>query len=88
MQKDTLVCIFDGNPGMKSMQLEEPKQDFLLMILKRWTWMARDTWAGIPFQEFECILYKVHHVFMSIPTGRRLFTPFNNLICLCPPAMY
>jgi hypothetical protein len=88
LQKDVLGFVFSGDKGKKTMQLEEPKREFLLAVLKKWLRAASTTHAGIVFTEFESIMAKVRHAFTAIPSGRGLFTPFNNLLPLQPAIVY
>jgi hypothetical protein len=85
LQKDVLGFVFKGAPGHKMIELETPKREFHLAILKKWLKAAGDKQAGIVFQEFESIISKVWHAFTAIPSGKGLFTPFNKLLRLWPP---
>ena len=62
------------------MQLEEPKREFLLAILHKWSRAAAHGRAGIPLTEFESVISKCRHAFMSIPAGRGLLTPCNAIL--------
>jgi hypothetical protein len=56
LQKDILGFTFDG--GEKTMQLEEPKREFLLTILQKWSRATAHGRAGIPLTEFESVISK------------------------------
>lgn len=88
LQKDILGFASNGAPGCKTMQLEEPKREFLLAALKKWLRAATQAHSGIVLQEFESIISKVQHAFTAIPSGKGLFTRFNCLLQLGPPVVY
>ena len=61
---------FVGQLGQeKTMQLEVPKREFLLAILHKWLRTAATSQTGVRFVEFESVVQKVWHAFMSIPSG-------------------
>lgn len=76
--KDLLGFEFDG--VAKTMQLEAPKREFLLAILHKWLRSAQKPSGRIPFTEFESVVAKIRHAFMSIPAGRGLLSPCNKLL--------
>ena len=76
--KDLLGFEFDG--VAKTMQLEEPKREFLLATLHKWLRTAERKDGRIPFNEFESVVAKIRHAFMSIPAGRGLLSPCNKLL--------
>jgi hypothetical protein len=78
LQKDMLGFTFDGKN--KTMQLEEPKRELLLTILHKWLRGARRKSGQVAFLEFESVVAKVRHAFMSIPAGRGLLSPCNKLL--------
>jgi hypothetical protein len=86
LQKDILGFAFDGEA--KTMQLEEPKREFLLAILQKWTRSAAHGKAGIPLTEFESVIAKCRHAFMSIPAGMGLLTPCNAILRKRPPFIF
>eukprot|EP00956_Cyclotella_meneghiniana_P012280 scaffold17443_cov38-Cyclotella_meneghiniana.AAC.11 len=53
LEKDILGFKFDG--VNKTMQLEEPKKEFLLAILHKWLRGAERNMGAIPFNEFESV---------------------------------
>ena len=84
--KDMLGFIFDGEE--KTMQLDAEKRAMLLAVLHKWIRSAKRKTAGIEFKEFESVIYKIRHCFRSIPAGRGLMTPCNNIIGLRPARVY
>ena len=78
--KDLLGFEFDG--VAKTMQLEEPKKEFLLTILNKWLRTAQRPTGRIPFAEFESVVAKIRHAFMSIPAGRGLLSPCKKVALL------
>jgi hypothetical protein len=88
LNKDLLGFTFNGAPGEQTMQLEAPKQEFLLAILHKWLRASRRARMGIPFAEFESVTQKIRHAFMAIPSGRGLLTPCNSVISVRPPAVF
>lgn len=81
-----LGFIFDGDE--KTMQLDEEKRAMLLAVLHKWIRSAKRKTAGIEFKEFESVIYKIRHCFRSIPAGKGLMTPCNNIIGLRPARVY
>jgi hypothetical protein len=77
---------FDGEA--KTMQLEEPKREFLLAILHKWIRGAKRKNGHVPFTEFESVIAKVRHAFMSIPAGQGLLSPCNKLLRKRPPVVW
>jgi hypothetical protein len=86
LQKDMLGFTFDGKN--KTMQLEEPKREFLLTILHKWLRGARRKSGQVAFSEFESVVAKVRHAFMLIPAGRGLLSPCNKLLRKRPPVVW
>ena len=84
--KDILGFTFDGNE--KTLWLEGLKRDALLTILQGWTKAATRSSARIPFNEFELIIAKLHHAFISIPSGIWLLSPCNGILRLRPEFVY
>ena len=84
--KDILGFTFDGDD--KTLWLEEPKRHALLVLLKGWLRTSRRTNRGIPFDEFESVLSKIRHAFISIPAGNGLLSPCNRLLRTEPPFIY
>jgi hypothetical protein len=88
LNKDLLGFIFNGGPGHKTMQLEQPKWEFLLAVLHRWLRSSAHMHTGVPLAEFESVIQKLRHAFMAIPCGRGLLTPCNKVLSLHPPIIY
>jgi hypothetical protein len=86
LMKDCLGFTFDG--AAKTMQLEEPKREFLLATLTKWIRTASYKSGNVPFKEFESVIAKVRHAFMCIPTGKGLLTPMNRLLRKRPEVVY
>ena len=84
--KDILGLTFNGVD--KTIWLEENKRDALLTILSGWLRSGRDKNFGIPFQEFQSVIAKVRHAFITIPAGRGLMSPFNKLLRLQPTRVF
>ncbi len=49
LQKDILGFTFDGEVGRKTMILEQPKRDFLLLVLHKWIRAAKKGPGPVPF---------------------------------------
>jgi hypothetical protein len=84
--KDMLGFQFDGEA--KTMQLEEPKREFLLTVLHKWMRGANRKNGHVPFAEFESVIAKVRHAFMSIPAGQGLLSRCNKLLQKRPPVVW
>ena len=84
--KDILGFTFDGEH--KTLWLEEPKRDALVTILKGWIRSAESGYHGVPIKEFESIVAKVRHAFISIPAGKGLLSPCNDILRLGPDVVY
>jgi hypothetical protein len=79
---------FDFNGTAKTMWLEAAKRERLLTILK--SWMCTGKWgtAGIPFTEYESVILKLRHAFISIPAGAGLLSPCNRVFQARPSYVY
>jgi hypothetical protein len=86
--KDLLGFHFCGLPGEHSMVLEQPKREFLLVLLHKWLRASTRARTGIPFAEFESVTQKIRHAFTAIPCGRGLLTPCNCILSLRPPIVF
>ncbi len=73
MLKTLLGFDFDGTAKM--MWLEAAKQEKLLTIVKSWVCTGKQGTAGIPFKEYESVILKLCHTFISIPAGVGLLSP-------------
>jgi hypothetical protein len=82
--KEVLGFEFDG--VAKTMQLDEKKREFLLAVLTKWIRTGQHKAGGIELKEFESVIAKVRHAFMSIPDGRGLLTPMMNKLLRKRPA--
>jgi len=84
LEKDILGFAFDGDE--KTMWLDEAKRSAILLTLSRWIrnanrGISKHTGDGaIPFEEFQSILSKLRHAFISIPQGRGLLSPCNSVL--------
>ena len=84
--KDILGFTFDG--VNKTIWLEAPKRDALLTKLTSWLRHAERSGAGIPFDEFQSIIAKLRHAFISIPSGLGLLSPCNEILRKQPAVVY
>jgi hypothetical protein len=66
---------FNFNITAKTMWLEAAKREKLLTILKSWVRTGKRGTAGIPFKEYESVILKLCHAFISIPAGVGLLSP-------------
>ena len=86
LTKDILGFTFDGEK--KTLILEEPKREFLLVILQKWLRGARRQHCAIPFNEFESVVAKLRHSFTAIPAGVGLLSPCNKLLRKRPAVVW
>ena len=84
--KDILGFTFDGIN--KTIWLEAPKRDALLTKLTAWLRHAERSGAGIPFEEFQSVISKLRHAFISIPSGLGLLSPCNEILRKQPAVVY
>jgi hypothetical protein len=84
LQKDILGLTFNRNPGAKTIQLEKPKRDFLLLTLHKWLRAANCAGVPDPFGEFELVIAKLHHAFIAIPAGIGLLSVCNAILAKKP----
>ena len=84
--KDILGLTFDG--VNKTVWLEEDKRDAILIVLTGWLRAGQDKNFGIPFSEFQSVISKIRHAFITIPAGRGLMSPFNKLLRLQPNRVF
>jgi hypothetical protein len=76
--KDILGLTFDG--VSKTVWLEEDKRIAILTVLSKWIRYAQKRNRGIPFAEFRSVIAKLRHAFITIPAGRGLLSPFNEIL--------
>ena len=86
LHKDILGFTFDGVE--KTIWLEEAKRDTLLTVMAGWLRASERTRAGIPFDEFQSVIAKLRHAFISIPSGKGLLSPCNSVMRKAPPVIY
>jgi hypothetical protein len=84
--KDILGFTFDGLE--KTLWLEEPKRNALLTILHGWLRSSQRSQAGIPFAEFQSVISKLRHAFISIPSGKGLLSPCNGVLRVEPEFVF
>ena len=84
--KDILGLTFDG--VNKTIWLEQDKRDALITILTGWLRTGRDKNFGIPFSEFQSVVAKVRHAFLTIPAGRGLMSQFNTILRTQPSRVF
>ena len=70
------------------MWLEAAKREKLLTILKSWVRTGNRGNAGIPFKEYESVILKLRHAFISIPAGVGLLSPCNRVFQAKPAYVY
>ena len=70
LHKDILGFTFQGLD--KTVWLEAPKRDAILTTLHKWIRSAAKGYSCIPFVEFQSIISKLRHAFISIPNGKGL----------------
>ena len=80
LNKDILGFEFDGDAEAHTMQLDLPKREFLLAILHKWIRTSDVKGGRICGKEFESVIQKCRHAFMSIPEGRGLLGPCDRLL--------
>ena len=86
LEKDILGLTFNGVD--KTIWLEEDKRDALLTVINGWLRAGKDKQFGIAFMEFQSVVSKIRHAFITIPAGRGLMSPFNKLLRLQPARVF
>ena len=86
LTKDILGFTFDGEN--KTLMLEAPKREKLLVTLKQWLRQARKGKGGIPFDVFRSTIAQLRHAFISIPSGKGLLSPCNTIMRKNPRVVY
>jgi hypothetical protein len=84
--KTLLGFEFDGN--VKTIWLEDAKQEKLLATLQSWIQNALRRTGAIPFKQFEMILAKLRHAFTAIPVGVGLLSPCNWILAQKPKIVW
>ena len=84
--KDILGLTFDGLA--KTVWLEDKKRDAILTVLTGWLRAGKDKRFGIAFSDFESLVAKIRHAFMTIPAGRGLMSPFNQILRAKPNRIF
>ncbi len=79
---------FDFNGTAKTTWLEAAKREKLLTILKSWVRTGKRGTAGILFKEYESVILKLHHAFISIPAGVGLLSPCSWVFQARPSYVY
>ena len=79
---------FDFNGTATTMWLEAAKREKLLTILKSWVHTGKWGTASIPFKEYESVILKLRHAFISIPAGVGLLSPCNRVFQARPSYIY
>ena len=75
-----LIFEFDGNPGEHTIWLTEDRRTYILTKLKKWIREGEHRKEGIPFEEFLTYLEKMRYDFITIPSGRGLLSPCNQML--------
>ena len=73
---------FNFDSEAKTMWLESAKCQTLPTILRGWICKGKQGSLGIPFGKFESTVAKIRYTFTSIPVGRGLLSPCNQLLLL------
>ena len=71
---------FDDNPGDHTIWLTEDFRADILEKLKKWIREGEHGKRGTPFEEFRNYLEKLRNVFISIPYGKGLLSPCNQVL--------
>ncbi|KAL7545250.1 hypothetical protein ACHAWF_013086 [Thalassiosira exigua] len=87
LQKELLGFDFDGSPGEHTIWLAEKKREALLLVLHDWIRGAAKR-KGVPFKDFESVVQKIRHAFTSLPAGKGLLTPLNDMVTLAPATVF
>ena len=70
--------VFGGDT--KTFWLDKEKSCVLLTRTKMWLWESKGMQHNIPFKEFESIVSKLRHAFISVPAGNGLLLPLNAVL--------
>ena len=85
-KNDILGFTFDGIE--KNIWSEIDKRDAILTIMKGWVKASEVKRSGIPFAEFQSVTSKLRHAFISIPAGKGLISPCNEVLRKEPKFVY
>jgi PAS domain-containing protein len=88
LRGDLLGFTANGDIGPKSIWLEEPKRDKLLVILHQWIRAGRNGHSGVEYSEFRSVIAKIRHAFVAIPNGLGLLSPCNDVLRREPRFVY
>jgi len=66
LHKDVLGFTFDDVE--KTIWLKESKHDALLTVLAQWLRASERSRAGVPYDEYQSVITKLRHAFISIPS--------------------
>jgi len=79
--KELLGMTFDGND--KTIWLATENRDKIISTLREWIRLSKRQ-GGIPFDDFQSVLSKLQHAFLTIPAGRGLLSPFYTVLGIRP----
>ena len=88
MVKYILAFNFYGNPGEHTICITKQRQDYILEVRKKWIREGEHSAKGIPFEEFRQYTLKLKNEFISLPLGKGLLSPFNQLLGNKQPKVY
>ena len=71
---------FDGNPGGNTIWITEDRRTDILTKLKKWIREGEHRKKGIFFEEFRTYLAKLRYAFITIPDGKGLLSPCNQML--------
>ncbi|KAL7524788.1 LOW QUALITY PROTEIN: hypothetical protein ACHAWF_001085 [Thalassiosira exigua] len=86
LQKELLGFEFNG--VAKTLWLSAENREALLLILETWIWGANKRRSWIPYDAFGSDVQKLHHAFMALSEGLRLFSPMNAVHRARPKFVY
>ena len=73
----------------KTIWVTEGKRNALIKTMQGWLRAtSKNTMYGIPFMDFWSLLYRVRHVFLSIPAGKGLMSPFYSILDKEPKVVF
>ena len=78
--KNVLGLEFDGNPGEHTIWLTEDRHTDILTKLRKWIREGEHRKKVIPFEEFRTYLAKLRYAFFTIPYGKGLLPPCNQIL--------
>jgi hypothetical protein len=77
--------MFNGTD--KTLWLAEEKRTLIINTLTKWIRVSTNR-GGIQFTEFQSMMSKVQHAFITIPAGKGLLSPFYALLALQPKFVF